>query len=341
MPIMVYCSKCAKTYSVQDVFAGQRGRCPKGHPVQIPSLGAAAPVNTAGTQVPPPLPAAPPLPRREDPPSSAAVVEGPSSTPTITDTPHSEWAKVKSGLSFLAASQKLDLGLVVLGIPLGFLLGSRMVGAFRRSDELVSAVTGILAILFGFGELIVLVLWGIALSYCCTAPEPARVSGKAYASLVTGVLGWLGFIVPILFLVPGFSGSSRELLHSPALMGLMCVGIAATGLLVTSGILLLLFLKGIGQYFGKQSLVESVRDYFKFAFLYVGGMLLVFFFGVLVSIMMHSDGAVKLARVCQIAMGIANLVATFGFGIWRIQLVGRARNTVAVGQVHASTIRRG
>ena len=36
MSISVRCEECARTYQVKDEMAGRRGKCPKGHPIQVP-----------------------------------------------------------------------------------------------------------------------------------------------------------------------------------------------------------------------------------------------------------------------------------------------------------------
>src|SRR5437764_6271524 len=43
MSISVRCEECGKTYQVKDDKAGRRGKCPKGHSIQVPALAAAPP----------------------------------------------------------------------------------------------------------------------------------------------------------------------------------------------------------------------------------------------------------------------------------------------------------
>jgi hypothetical protein len=39
MSIGVRCEECGKTYQVKDDMAGRRGKCPHGHPIQVPAAG--------------------------------------------------------------------------------------------------------------------------------------------------------------------------------------------------------------------------------------------------------------------------------------------------------------
>jgi len=44
MAISVHCGECGKSFQVRDELAGRRGRCPKGHPIEVPLVSEAAEV---------------------------------------------------------------------------------------------------------------------------------------------------------------------------------------------------------------------------------------------------------------------------------------------------------
>jgi hypothetical protein len=272
MPINCICPKCRKPLSIDEKYAGQAMKCPMCAAMfQSPSLAAVAAQQGnpfaqapgADYQGPPPPwasaapkdPKAPEWPWLVQPSVGVAAAELQSVTPGAPRLLAPGWHMVLRGMNLMPIS--------LLVVFITIVLTRLLILLFEPEPDTLKVVLLIAVPIAILGALATLVGTGL----CCLVPPESKLRGLAIAAAGAFFLALLGLLMATFLHLaqrgPSFATEFPRL--APFLRFVMWMAfIGGLLLLVGSGVLFLLFLRGIARTFDNRRLARHLLWYLAF-----------------------------------------------------------------------------
>lgn len=275
MPINCICPKCRKALTIDDKYAGQPMKCPMCAAMfQSPSLAAvtaeqANPFTSppgAGYSGPAPpwanapkAPDAPAWPTLVNPAVSTAAAEFGSVTPGAPKLLAPGWHTVLRGMTLLPPAT-LALFITIVLARLTILVSPADPDVYKDVVKVVLLIAVPIAILSSMGIM-------VGTGLCCLVPSETKLRGLALAATAALFLCLLSLLMAVFLHLA--QGGPTFAVEYPRLAPLVrfvmwTTFIAGLLLLVGTGVLFLLFLRGIARNFDNKRLSKHLLWYLAF-----------------------------------------------------------------------------